>query len=616
MRTRATSRPTIRPVVDSPTSETRDGKPNALRRRIAELERWFKLHDGQIRVLERERQKLAALVNHIDATYLVLNRDLRVVWTNRANDGFQWCGNRNGDAPSGTVPNAIGRSCAEVLCQEGEQCSNCPCAVSFRSATVVHLESVQRDREGRTRCFYITAMPIKSLEGPIDEVIVMVQDITDLEVLRKSQERLLAALDVAEAASRAKSEFVANVSHEIRTPMNGVIGMTELLLGTQLSEEQRECLQIVHDSSVGLLTIINDILDFSKIEAGRMELEHVDFDLLEAVEAAARLVRSQCQQKGLAFECRLDPRLPERGRGDSTRLRQVLLNLAGNAVKFTSEGGVSIRVELIEETETATVIRFVIEDTGIGIPADKVAGLFEPFSQVDASTTRKYGGTGLGLAISKRLAEMMGGTIKVESRMGSGSTFSFTTSVDRSLSLTPGASRTVSSLSSDANRTDFTRSAEFGSVSASPSSTTEEQRAAFWRKSASDDGEVRGPEGPLNVLLAEDNHVNRRVARAMLITLGCDAHCVADGREAVEAATSGSYDLILMDCQMPEMDGLEATRRIRASELDGKHVTIVALTANAMTGDRERCLEAGMDDYLTKPVRRNDLAEMLKRWAA
>jgi CheY-like chemotaxis protein len=258
------------------------------------------------------------------------------------------------------------------------------------------------------------------------------------------------------------------------------------------------------------------------------------------------------------------------------------------------------------ESDAEMTIRFVIHDSGIGIPSSKVPGLFEPFSQVDASTTRKYGGTGLGLAISKRLVEMMGGSIDVESRMGDGSTFSFTAALQRCASVTaaiPPRAAFFHSQRAEGASTPVAR--VFGS----------EKQQAFWRGSFPAD-ETIVPKNPLNVLLAEDNQVNRRVARAMLMTLGCNAHCVSDGREAVEAAATGSYDLILMDCQMPEMDGLEATRRIRASEGKDRRVKIVALTANAMTGDRERCIEAGMDDYLTKPVRRADLAEMIERWAA
>ncbi|MCA9730167.1 MAG: PAS domain-containing protein, partial [Candidatus Eisenbacteria bacterium] len=416
-----------KPVPDDPAQEVSD-----LRRRVADLERWFKLQDSQIRLLERERQKLAALVHHTDIAYLVLDRDLRVTWTNRA---FKEHWSR-----LGVGGDAVGRSCSDVLCQQSDRCMSCPCGFSFRSRDVVHLESL-RKIGGEERYFYISAMPIQDPSGEIDEVIVMLQDFTDLEALRKSQESLQAAKDAAEAANRAKSEFVANVSHEIRTPMNGVLGMTELLMAGTLTPSQQECARIAHESSVALLAIINDILDFSKMEASRFELEHLDFTIAELLEGLIRLLRPQAEKKGLALDVRLDPAVPRQVNGDPFRLRQVLLNLGSNAIKFTARGTVSIAVDLEREpdpalptesdhdastTSSSCILRFTVRDSGIGVSRDKVPYLFEPFSQADASTTRRFGGTGLGLAICRRLVELMGGAIWVESTPGQGSTFHFT----------------------------------------------------------------------------------------------------------------------------------------------------------------------------------------------
>ena len=526
--------------------------------------------------LRRERAQLQAIMDN--ASVLISMKDLegRMVLANE--QFFQVL-----DIPP--REQFIGRSVFELFPREMAEVFWANDQAALAAGTPLRSEEVVRHKDGTLHTYLSVKFPVRdSADSPPHGICAISTDITarkqlELEVqeanralesrVRERTAELEAAREAAEQASRAKSVFLATMSHEIRTPLNGVIGFNGLLLDGPLGEEQRRYAELARDSGEALLQLLNDFLDFSKIEAGRLELEVTEFDPHEVAYGALALVSPAARQKGLALSHEVVA--PHRLRGDPARLRQILFNLLGNAVKFTAQGQVRLRCREMSRRGGTVWIAFEVEDSGIGIPPEVQEKLFQPFVQADASTTRRFGGTGLGLAISRRLAEAMGGRIAVTSAPGTGSSFR----VELPFALLAEAE--VPPLRSDAE--------------------------------AARPARLQG-----RILVAEDNAVSQLLVAEMLKRLGCTVDVVGNGEAAVAAVSAQAYDLVFMDFHMPVLNGLDATRAIRAQEIPGRHVPIIAMTAAALQGDIERCLQAGMDGFMPKPIRLQELTRIVGDW--
>lgn len=655
--------------------------------------------EDALRASQAATRKLSLVASRTDNLVVILSSEGRVEWVNEA---FV----RMMEYP---LAETVGKKALEFLSgpeSDPRIIGRVKAAISLGQA--INADLVQYAKSGRKYHLSFDIQPVRNRASEIENFIAVASDIT-LRV--ETEHALRRAKSEADAASRAKSEFLASMSHEIRTPMNGVIGMTSLLLETRLSHEQREYVNTIRTSGESLLAIINDILDFSKIESGHMELERNSFDLHLCVEEAVELFAVQAFSKRLEMLFHIDRQVPRSILGDITRLRQVLINLINNAVKFTSQGSIEVEVRVSRADPVAmgvppgrVLLELSVHDTGIGIPADRLDRLFKVFSQVDSSTTRKYGGTGLGLAICERLCTLMGGTISVDSTPGEGSTFTFTIQTEpcqhHELEKLPpvpapfttgpllaisshkvgrmriqhlmtdwGVNAILASSEEDALRAqqemtkppvllliDFDPEHPTKSLAACPNlliprlvmlpfgyappDTPEvPYRFAFISKplrahalyqtisnifsheskhGAQEAGKGRrepvlGELIPLDVLLVEDNPVNQKVAQRFLERLGYKSDAAHNGVEALAALEAKHYHLVIMDLQMPEMDGLEASRQIRARFPETRQPKIIALTANALKGDRETCLEAGMDDYISKPIRMHEISDAIKR---
>ncbi|MEW5893082.1 MAG: ATP-binding protein [Pseudomonadota bacterium] len=513
---------------------------------------------AKVRISEQTNRRLALVVEQSDDAILTLDLNGHVLsWNPGAERLYGY--------PAQEV---MGRSVGFLL-PESRQAELAQWLDRVRHAiSGTRFETQVLTRDAHLLDVSISASPLFDADGKRIGEINIGHDITGSKAMARALEQ---AKEAAEAANQAKSEFLANMSHEIRTPMNGILGMTELTLDTPLNEEQREYLNIVRSSAEALLTVLNDILDFSKIEAGRLELEHIGFELEGVVSGAARTLAIRAQEKGLALNWTIAPEVPPFLVGDPARLRQILLNLIGNAIKFTEQGEVKVQVAIERHLEHGVMLHVAVHDTGIGIPPDQIDGIFQAFSQVDASMTRRFGGTGLGLSICSRLVAMMGGRIWAESEPGRGSTFHFT--------------------------------AAFGVAGALPKG---EAPAMVRRETAA----------PCQVLVVEDVPVNQKLAQALLEKRGYGVTLAQDGQEALALIRQGRrFGVILMDLQMPGIDGYEATARIREIEREsGRHTPIVAVTASALHTDRERCLALGMDDFVAKPFRADEVLAVVEKY--
>jgi len=645
------------------------------------------------KAIQLQKQYFETLVEASPVAIVVLNTEREIMSCNPAfNKLFGY-----------TMEESIGKKLDDLVSRQSDNNEAQKYTEKVLSGKMIHEIGQRYRKDGTAVDVEILGTPVM-VDGKMIGVLGLYHDISQLVKARKE----------AEAADKAKSEFLANMSHEIRTPMNGIIGMVELALDTELTAEQRDFLETARDSAFALLDLINDILDFSKIEAGKLELETIDFELRNTIETIAYTLAQRAEAKGLEMATFVDFDVPDLLRGDPGRLRQILVNLIGNAIKFTEKGDISVRASLVSQDEKSATILFSVADTGIGIPEDRQRAIFERFKQADGSTTRKYGGTGLGLAISAQLVQMMGGKIEVESEIGKGSTFKFTATFEKQLDAPengqafPVELKDVHILGVDDNRTNrkvIQKMLEgFGcridTVDNGKDAITRLHQAideqdpyqlvlldmqmpemdgeqtlslikqddktrhtkviiltsmgqrgdALRLEKAGCSGYLMKPvkqsqlfktivkvlgkaeqateqsgEQPkaaaaepasrhTRLLLAEDNAVNQKLAVALLSKAGYTVDTVENGVQAIEALQKNEYSLVLMDVQMPEMDGWEATRKIRIAEKAGEHIPIIAMTAHAMKGDRERCLAAGMDDYISKPLRPSQLFAIVKKW--
>jgi PAS domain S-box-containing protein len=515
--------------------------------------------------LREQEYLLRVIIDTMPACVARIGHDLRYRMANRRYE--DWFGL--------SVDSILGRHMREVIGEEAWEIArpNIEQVLTGEAVTFVHPLTTA---DGGIRWLQASLVPFIDSADKLSGYVAMVTDIT---AIRQVEENLCLAKEKAESATYAKSRFLANMSHEIRTPMNGVIGMTDLLLDTNLDQSQREFAELIKFSGNTLLQLVNDILDLSKIEALKIELEHRPFDLRVEMSKTIELLSIQAHEKRLKLQSTIDPDVPLLLKGDAGRLRQILTNLTGNAIKFTPGGLVALGIQLEHSDEQKALLRFTVIDSGIGVPADKLDSIFESFSQADESTTRNYGGTGLGLTISKQLVELMGGKIGAESVEGLGSKFWFTVMLDK---------QTVDE--------SFALTAQVSARRQLPSDVTTRRNC--------------------RILLAEDDPINQAVVRAFLMKLGYAVDIVENGRDALQLLAEYDYHLVLMDCQMPEMDGMESTAIIRdpGSHVRNHAVPIIALTAYALKGNRERCLAAGMDDYLTKPLDLDSLGTLLDKW--
>jgi PAS domain S-box-containing protein len=511
--------------------------------------------------LSKRAEELNTLLFAIPALVYFKDINLNYVLVNKAFEDF-----------SGKISeNIIGRSSEQIFMDyKDDAYSRIERNVIETGKPYYHIDE-RLSNDSNVTILSTNLAPVRNSDSQTIGLVGVSWDITEQA---NFQEKLVKAKEAAEAGTKSKSEFLANMSHEIRTPLNGIIGMSQILSKSLVRSKNHEHIDIIIASGQSLLALVNDILDFSKIEAGWLSFESADFDFKKMCREVQHVMNVKAQEKGLSFKVSFSDDIPQYVNGDAYRLKQIWLNLANNAVKFTEKGSVSIENELIESGEDYLVIKTKVIDTGIGIRSDQISKLFNSFEQLDASHTRKYGGTGLGLAISKKLVEMMNGNIGVESEEGVGSVFWFTARLKKACQEQPLEKESVQKINSVVTK-------------------------------------------KLHVLLAEDNLINQKVATFSLKQMGFTVDIANNGVEAVDKFKHNKHDLILMDVQMPELSGFDATRKIRSIENSSGHgirIPIIALTANAMKGDMERCIAAGMDAYLSKPFQQDDLMKLIAHY--